>query len=301
MTRARCAGPAGAASLAGMSTISSPRGHDPARPTAPRPLRPWAALLLAMAVMAVDVLGGVPPFLAVQAVSDDHRLAQLGAALGTSACSVLACWLWWRRSRRARGRGVFARSGVRPARPGAFLLGLLLALLVTSLATTVDGLLGNGRWTLPDLSRPSAVGILAALAVAWLLQGFPEEMVWRGQAALTLSRTWSPWAVVAASSAGFGLMHIPSSSGAHSWPERGINIVEATAFGLVLVACRVAGRSLWTAIGFHGGYDLVRKYTHTLTGSFTVWYLVLTAVLLCTAAVLLWWRPPTGTRAPAPA
>lgn len=89
------------------------------------------------------------------------------------------------------------------------------------------------------------------LGLAFILQGFPEELIFRGWMMQAMrTRPWRAWM---ASSLAFGVIHVLSSGGQQNMAERVLYVVHALAFGAAAGALLMALRSLWVAVGIHGG------------------------------------------------
>ena len=88
---------------------------------------------------------------------------------------------------------------------------------------------------------------------AFLVQGFPEELVWRGWLFRSLGGTRRAGAI---SVIGFTLLHIISNGGQENWVERVLYL--ATPFGFAVAAVVVAwvSGSTWAAVGVHGGHHM---------------------------------------------
>ena len=125
---------------------------------------------------------------------------------------------------------------------------LLVLFLTWLLVTRLDG------GSLSDLRLP-AIGILLLSRVnsAFLVQGFPEELVWRGWLFRSLGGTRRAGAI---SVIGFTLLHIISNGGQENWVERVLYL--ATPFGFAVAAVVVAwvSGSTWAAVGVHGGHHM---------------------------------------------
>ncbi|MDQ4092027.1 MAG: CPBP family intramembrane metalloprotease, partial [Actinomycetota bacterium] len=141
------------------------------------------------------------------------------------------------------------------------LFGIVLAAIVTTVAAAATVQLGLADWGWSaDATKKSAEQGLGAsiimIAMSTLLvQGLPEELVFRGYMFRNLGGTLPLWATVASSSLLFGSMHVFSSGGATTLGERVLYAVAMTGFGLMLAACRTVSGTLWLAIGFHGGHN----------------------------------------------
>jgi hypothetical protein len=150
---------------------------------------PWLVLVTAIGMMLLAVAAGVLIDVFVTSVfGESSPVTELVPRVAFPVVVVLMVYLWWRWSGRPRGRGAFARSGLRPLRaaPHQFALGTALAALVVGALAGLEGLLGIGRVVVPGLETKGAGGailwVLSTLLSAWAVQGFPEELIFRGQA-----------------------------------------------------------------------------------------------------------------------
>ncbi|MFN2535472.1 MAG: lysostaphin resistance A-like protein [Pseudonocardiaceae bacterium] len=129
--------------------------------------------------------------------------------------------------------------------------GLVLATILATVAGAAAVHLGLADWAWSaEATNKSAeqglasAAILIALSVL-LVQGFPEELVFRGYMFRNLGATLPLWATVTVSSLIFGSMHVFSSGGATTLGERMLYAVAMTGFGLMLAACRTVSGALW--------------------------------------------------------
>jgi membrane protease YdiL (CAAX protease family) len=134
-----------------------------------------------------------------------------------------------------------------------------------------------------------------------LVQGFPEELVFRGYMFRNLGGTLPLWATVAISSLIFGVMHVFSSAGATTLGERLLYAVTITGFGLMLAACRTVSGTLWLGIGFHSGYDAFNgRFIRIHEGAFFPASLIVLGILIAAATFIIavrQWRAPLDWRA----
>lgn len=187
------------------------------------------------------------------------------------------------------------------------LFGIVLAVIVTTVAAAATVHLGLADWgplagaTKKLTGQDLATAIIMIAISTFLVQGFPEELVFRGYIFSNLGETLPLWATVAGSSLIFGSMHVFSNSGATTLGERMLYAVTATGLGLMLAACRTVSKTLWLGIGFHGGYDAFNgRFITVHQGAFIPAWLIVLGVLIaataCTIAVRQW-RAPLDWRA----
>jgi membrane protease YdiL (CAAX protease family) len=141
------------------------------------------------------------------------------------------------------------------------LFGIVLATILTTVAAAATVQLGLADWgwsanATKESAEQGFVTTIFMIAMSTLLvQGFPEELVFRGYIFRNLGATLPLWATVGSSSLIFGSMHAFSSGGATTLGERLLYAVAMTGFGVMLAVCRTVSGRLWLGIGFHGGYD----------------------------------------------
>lgn len=123
----------------------------------------------------------------------------------------------------------------------------------------------------------------------FLLQGFPEELVWRGYVLQTL-RT-RPEVSVVISAAVFGVMHLISQGGQENALERVLYLAVPFGFAMLAGALVLRTGSLWSAVGVHGGVhlgSLVATYLGIGEGPA---YWIVTGALFTALGVLVLRRP----------
>ena len=125
--------------------------------------------------------------------------------------------------------------------------------MVTLLYLLLDA---EGAFSLGPLAvagwRAVADGLLWALAT--LLVGLYEELVFRGYAQFTLATAIGFWPAAGVVSLLFGLVHL--SDAFYSWQ----GVVSAALYGMVFsLALRRTG-SLWLGIGFHSAVDFAETF-----------------------------------------
>jgi uncharacterized protein len=187
------------------------------------------------------------------------------------------------------------------------LFGIVLAAIITTVAVGATVRLGLADWdwsagaTTKSPEQGLATTIIMIVMSTLLVQGFPEELVFRGYMFRNLGGTLPLWATVASSSLLFGSMHVFSNGGATTLGERMLYAVAMTGFGLMLAVCRTVSGTLWLGIGFHGGYDTVHGHFIMIhEDAFIPAWLTIFAVLIGGAAFTIavrQWRAPLNWRA----
>lgn len=207
--------------------------------------------------------------------------------LVTTAVAVLLILLW-RRLARLPVRGI----GIAPlSRAWLLLPGFALAIGVDYASAGVAVSAGASHWA------PDALASLTFVAVVGILfgQALPEELLWRGHLAGLLSHRMTAPAVILITSAGFGVLHIVSGSEAQGPGEQLLYVLQATALGVLLIALRLRTASLWTAVGFHAGYNVFFEVAAPVPGSYGTELIARTVLLLlCATAILMIRKPGTA-------
>lgn len=204
-------------------------------------LLPGLLLLFGLDEPALRELPTIVPVV-IRALS--HLLTLVIAVVG---CAVVARltgrrlrnfgWRWNRRS------------------AAALLVGLgTSALIVFGIYLLTTGA-GLGRTVEADPSgAPLWAGLVTGVTAAVLLQGIPEELIFRGMFLTTVRLR--PIPAVLASGAVFAIIHLLSSGGQQGWVERLLFLAMPLGFGLAAGALVVWTRSLWSGVGIHSGLHL---------------------------------------------
>ena len=223
----------------------------------------WACTLIAVVLMFANYIGLVPLQFAAKAMQPDptpgqDRVVNILACLMTLATSLVLVAL---ASRWVLGRRL-GEVGWRVSRDSWWLFGLGWA------AAAAVGLGAQALACIPGLpietfstasERAGMTGsvlalvLLAKVAQAIALQGIPEELVWRGWLMNCLQDR--PCLALVVSAVVFGALHVVSNGGMHGI-EAITYLLQAMAFAFLAGALALRMRSLWCAIGVHGGMHL---------------------------------------------
>jgi membrane protease YdiL (CAAX protease family) len=234
----------------------------PAADGPPRSRWPWFVQCLVAVALLVVASSAPLMFAFLPALRDlDRPDAPIGPAVGASVgiqalVLVLAVagvalvarldggrrlrdlgWRWNRRSLPALGLGVLVSA---------------LILVAVGVPLTSAGLL---RLDDPGIgNEPLWAVLVIGLFRAFVLQGIPEELIFRGY--LLTSLRMRPVRAVLVSGLVFGALHLISSGGQQGWGERIMYLALPTGFGFAAGALMLTTRSLWAAVGIHGGLHL---------------------------------------------
>ena len=103
----------------------------------------------------------------------------------------------------------------------------------------------------------------AMIGLAFLLQGIPEEMIWRGWLIPSLG---GGRAAVALSVSAFSLLHLLSDGGQAGLLERIVYLAMPAGFSFAAAMAYLASGSTWAAIGVHAGFHIA-NYAAALVGT----------------------------------
>ncbi|WP_047689189.1 CPBP family intramembrane glutamic endopeptidase [Kocuria sp. ZOR0020] len=137
-------------------------------------------------------------------------------------------------------------------------VGVLVALLVGVGGTVVADVLGLGRDAAQAadsfLEYPDLALLVLLLGQAFVLQGIGEEVLFRGYLLQTLNK--SPRAAVFIAAAAFAVPHLSSQGGQESAVEHLIYLWIPFGFSVSAAALAIRFRSVWAAVGVHGGFHV---------------------------------------------
>ena len=139
-----------------------------------------------------------------------------------------------------------------------------------------------------------ALALAYVLTVSILLQGIPEELLWRGYFQTTaMSRLTPIWAAIW-SAVGFGALHFFSLGASATVGENIVKALTAIAFGLVMAALRLVTGSTWAAISYHAFHHIIWRTAGAFglddVGQVPAWLnLLQPGGELVVGVDLLWW------------
>lgn len=268
----------------------------PARPRLPWWLRvtvvPFVALLVAIySSLVYRVIPGV------RGLVDDEGMA--GSAFNILACATTAVAAVGLAALIMRyiDRRPLRETGLVWTRSSALLLGaglgisilvvggVALGMRLTGISEPVDfgwGRVGVGM---------AVMAVLAKLAQAFLLQGLPEELFFRGYILQTLRDR--PVLALVSGTVVFGIIHLLSAGGQETALDMVLYLAWPTGFGFAAAALALRTRSLWAAVGIHAGSHvagLLLSFTGTTAESPTGWVLVGLGYAVAGALILRGWR-----------
>ncbi|HJB10142.1 MAG TPA: CPBP family intramembrane metalloprotease [Candidatus Brachybacterium merdavium] len=242
----------------------SPTGDaGPRLPVWLRVLLPTILFLPAASAGLVLIL--IPGYEGLLARDDEVAvLAYAPFAAVVLAAYVLVSWalLRWvdRRPFRALGLRVDARAVL------ALIIGYAIAQAAALLTAVAADSFGMGRQIDPAAMEQPTISPVAVLAVvllqAFVLQGIGEEVLFRGYLLQSLRRR--PVLGVAICAVAFTIPHLASSGGQQSVLEHLLYLAIPFGFAISAGFLAIAMRSVWAAIGIHGGFHLATWVTALL-------------------------------------
>ena len=160
---------------------------------------------------------------------------------------------------RTLDRGRHVSMGLRIDRRALlWLAGMILSALVVDLVVaSMLQVLGFAGGDQPVPQGPRWLVIVESFSIAFLLQGIPEEIIWRGWLYSSLGET--RFAAVS-SVLGFTALHILSQGGQQNLLEHLTYLALPCGFAVTAMIVRIVSGSTWAAIGVHGGFHLVNYY-----------------------------------------
>ena len=216
----------------------------------------------------------------------------LGCVVAATAIVFVVILMRYVDRRPVRDAGLFFSAGSIPA----FLLGVLASVVVIVPAGFALESAGLLREVQPMQGSAGAI-VLSAVVAGLIVQGFPEELVWRGYLMQTVD--WRPWPIALYSSAVFAALHILSSGGQQGFGERLLYVVQAFAFAFLAAALYRATGQLWAAVGVHAGLHFTHAWTESVgIGSGPNAWLVETAGYLILGVAVMIWCDRTGRNVP---
>lgn len=230
----------------------------------------WARVLLAailfMPLASTPLLGLVVPAVNKLALEPSLRGALVlvvvfGIALMAYLLVSLTLVRWVdRRAAAALGMRISTRSAI------AFGVGLLAALVLGVGGTAVAMSLGIGRDN-PEaaesfLEYPDLALLILLLGQAFVLQGIGEEVLFRGYLLQSLNR-W-PRRAVFITAVAFALPHLSSQGGQESVAEHLTYLWVPFGFSISAAVLAIVCRSVWAAVGIHGGFHVATYLSFAL-------------------------------------
>lgn len=106
------------------------------------------------------------------------------------------------------------------------------------------------------------ISLLAVLVQGFVLQGFPEELLFRGMLLSALRAR--PVLAVGVETLAFTVIHLVSQGGQQNALEHIVYLINPLGIALLAVGLLLWTRSLWAAVGVHGGFHLGNAHAFTI-------------------------------------
>lgn len=279
--------PPGAAAP-GAAPPDAPGGAAARAPLLPLPVR---CLLTVVAVFAMAVLGGLAGA-GVRAASGEGVPEWVpragGGAVGVVVAVALAVGLARFVDRRSPAQ---LRLAVDRWTPLWVLAGVAVSLVAGAGAALAAAPIGAVQPGPGDWGPSVAADVPVVVALAFLVQGIPEEVLFRGYLVRTSGDRLPVWGVVVLSSVLFGSLHILSQSPADTLADRLLFVGMAVGLGALATAARLASGSVWGAVGVHGGFHvavyLLSAWLVPVPAAYGTYLALLAGTQLLAAVVIL--------------
>ncbi|GAB3699391.1 CPBP family intramembrane glutamic endopeptidase [Corynebacterium nasicanis] len=277
--------------------------------TAKTPLLPvtwWGLLiraLLGFALLMGANLARVPfhTWAAQRWPDGDAQLAATSLIFLLTPLLIIAAVALWMRLVERASLSVTTLTNFRALLPG-FAGGLLLAGLAVLLGWIVLAAVDAGTAEVPTLDGNDMEGTYTAVLLVFLfiravlLQGLPEELIYRGWFFhVTRHR---PWLTLAWTTVAFTVIHLLSSGGQENAADRLFYLITPLGMGFLAGAVVLWRRSVWWAVGTHGGLHIwmaVGSVIHPVDLGRAAWIVLGVTQLLVGAVILwMWQRGRTG-------
>lgn len=257
----------------------------------------WLLPFFTMVLLLVSLFSAMLFTVAVAAVTPISQNNQVLFICSTVLVSALAvCLVWLCNGKNLAASGLIFNRRTIPM----FVLGILAC----GIPMFVAALLGNFLWpattAMPaGTAHPGLVAIITTICSAVLVQGFPEELLFRGF--LLTKLQMSKAGAVAVSVGVFTVLHLISNGGQQNLFERFAYLALPGGFSLLAAILAVKFSSLWCAVGVHAGFHFTAKFLINplaLAFGWQAWLLVglFLAVPACILATTVSWREPLEYR-----
>lgn len=288
-------GPSPAHSVADMTTTLSPR-------TAPLlPVTWWGVLIriiVGTALLTVANFARLP----LHTWAQEHwpegnaQLVSTGLIFLLTPLIVVsgvAAWMRWVERASISTTGL---TRYRTMIPG-LLGGLALVGVAVVAGWVVLAALGLGESEPPTLDGNDMAGVSGVLVVIYLfiravlLQGLPEELIYRGWFyQVTRHR---PWLTLVWTTLAFTVIHLTSSGGQQNWVDHLWYLMAPFGMGILGGAVVLWRVSVWWAVGTHGGWHIwlaVASVIYPLDLGREAWLVLGVAQVIVGAVILVIWH-----------
>lgn len=233
-------------------------------PARPHRLPAWLRVVLCMLGLIVASSASVPVTLIPpleRALNGENLVASVLAFTLVSGVTLgaylLLSWLLVRFADRRSFADLGLGGGWLRSLRG-LLLGMAVSLVVVVACVAIVQVSGAGRSVPADTGgAPAWFVAVYVLLLAFVLQGVGEEVLFRGY--LLQSLAARPRLAAVISAAAFALMHLISQGGQQNAFERIAYLAIPFGFALAAGLLAIALRSVWAAIGIHGGFHVANN------------------------------------------
>ena len=168
--------------------------------------------------------------------------------------ALLMCYVLMRTLDRGRGVSLHLRPSVSG---GVWMVAMIVVAAVVLWATAgITHALGGQGQVMGSSGSTLSNQLIVGIAAGFLLQGVPEELVWRGW---FFSSMGSTRAAAVTSVLVFTVLHLISQGGQQNVLEHVIYLANPLGFAIAAMAVRIVSGSTWAAIGIHGGSHLANE------------------------------------------
>ena len=168
--------------------------------------------------------------------------------------ALLMCYVLMRTLDRGRGVSLHLRPSVSG---GVWMVAMIVVAAVVLWATAgITHALGGQGQVMGSSGSTLSNQLIVGIAAGFLLQGVPEELVWRGW---FFSSMGSTRAAAVTSVLVFAVLHLFSNGGQQNALEHVIYLADPLGFAIAAMAVRIVSGSTWAAIGIHGGSHLANE------------------------------------------
>ena len=291
--------------LAAANPAEAAADRSPAPQTRPRlSTRWWGLVIRAVAAFAliaianalsVTVRGLLTPVLPQESLTQSVFLVVWAGIV--LAVVVLGVWAWMRWIERRPLRAAGWR--FRASSLGWLGVGVVASFAAMALVLAVGALLlpppepeaGVESGALGDLAvMPLWLVVVLVFAKAFVLQGIPEELIYRGWLFdVTRDR---PWLTLTWTTLAFTIVHLASSGGQQGALEHVLYLAIPFGFGLLAGSLVLLTGSMWAGAGTHGGFHVatgLAGFVHPAPPTSADWLLIGAVYAVLAAGVLVVW------------
>ena len=247
--------------------------------------------------MLLQLIPGYQNILAGTAVgrSTTGLLLACAAMLLQYACATVVAYVVVRLLARYLDHQPPAMLKLRPTKTGMLWFAAMIgvAMVISLIAGGITILFDVAGEPLAQHGDQWWATLIIVLGMAFLLQGIPEEFIWRGWLLPSLGAKISMRWAVGFSVVVFGSLHLVSRGGQSNALEHVIYLAMPLGFAYAAAMARLVADSTWAAVGVHGGYHTAMMIANVLpiNNSPTLWVLIGALWFAVGLAIRAWRRP----------